>query len=88
MTPLGILLKAGMTEFRPRDNSNYEYLVLMAKVGLLCYTVTMQISNIDQHLLASNINLSPEERLTQHQNALDLLVEIDKAKEQLNAKSK
>lgn len=46
----------------------------------------MEASNIDLHLLESNINLSPEERLIQHQNALDLLLEIDKAKETLNAK--
>ncbi len=46
-----------------------------------------QNSDIDIGLLDSNLELSPEERLLQHQHALEILLEIEKAKEQLHEKS-
>lgn len=45
-------------------------------------------SDFDLALLNSNLELSIEERLIQHQNALDLVWELDKAREELNEKSK
>lgn len=50
--------------------------------------IVLMSSNIDQSLLASNLELSPTERLEQHQHALDLLLEIDKAKDILNEQPK
>ena len=47
----------------------------------------MDNSNFDIHLLQANLDLTPEERLIQHQYALDLLWEIDKAKLLLDEKS-
>ena len=44
-------------------------------------------SNIDISLIESNLSLSPSERLMQHQSALDLVLELDKARVNLNAKS-
>lgn len=45
-------------------------------------------SDLDVALLNSNLELSIEERLIQHQNALDLVWELDKARVELNEKSK
>ena len=45
-------------------------------------------SDLDISLLNSNLELSIEERLIQHQNALDLVWELDKARVELNEKSK
>jgi hypothetical protein len=45
-------------------------------------------SDIDLALLNSNLELSIEERLFQHQNALDLVLELDRARVELNEKSK
>ncbi len=45
-------------------------------------------SDVDLALLNSNLELSIEERLIQHQNALDLVWELDKAREELSEKSK
>lgn len=43
---------------------------------------------IDINLIEHNLELSPEERLKQHQIALNILFEIDEAREQLREKSK
>lgn len=45
-------------------------------------------SDFDLALLNSNLELSIEERLIQHQNALDLVWELDKARAELNEKPK
>ena len=45
-------------------------------------------SDIDIALLNSNLELSIEDRLIQHQSALDLVWELDRAREELNEKSK
>lgn len=44
-------------------------------------------SDIDIELINSNLELTPDQRLFQHQAALDLLWELDRAREKLNAKS-
>jgi hypothetical protein len=43
---------------------------------------------IDLDLLRKNLELSPTERLTAHQRALELLLEIDRARDEMNEKSK
>ncbi len=43
-----------------------------------------QHSDIDISLLESNLDLTLEQRLIQHQRALDIFFEIEKAREQLN----
>jgi hypothetical protein len=44
-------------------------------------------SDIDISLLESNLDLTFEERLIQHQRALDIFFEIERAREQLNERS-
>jgi hypothetical protein len=45
-------------------------------------------SDVDLALLNSNLELSIEDRLLRHQNALDLIWELDRARVELNEKSK
>ena len=47
----------------------------------------VQNTEIDISILEGNLELSFEERLIQHQNALEILLEIEKARDQLHEKS-
>ena len=47
----------------------------------------VQNTEIDISLLEINLEMTPEERLIQHQNALEILLEIERARDQLNEKS-
>lgn len=44
------------------------------------------LCDVEVSLIEANLKLTPTQRLIQHQSALDLLWEIDKAKEVLHAK--
>lgn len=55
---------------------------------MLVFFVSEEMNDIDLDHIRLNLNLTPTERLVRHQQALDLMRELQKARKQIYGESK